>query len=116
MVAKNVQEKYTSVNYDTNQFIVDVPFCVTFRKIFCFANFLGHFAWNNLRDLGFIKDFAAIKFRSRDLYKDFVGIRFSGCLKEHFLTLFVVLKMILVKIDSILHKQMTEIFDGLDKT
>ena len=73
--------------------------------------FFGHFAEINFRDLGFTKDFAEINFRGREIDKDFTGIRFQDRLEEHF---FQVLRMILVKIDAFLLKQMTEIIDGFE--
>ena len=56
--------------------------------------------------MGYAKDFAGIIFRNCDPYKKFAGIKFHACPKKKITaTYFIVLKMISVKINTVLLKQ-----------
>ena len=52
---------------------------INFRKFF-----FGYFARINLCYLKFTKNIAGINFHDHNLHRDFAGIKFCGCLKEHF--------------------------------
>ena len=77
----------------------------------------GDFARVNFLELNFTKDFAVINFREWSLTRNFAGIDFRVSRKENFFTIFYDgFRMISVKINTFLLNQMTEIFNGLERT